>query len=294
MPVERALQKLNDETLRAWPLPLPDPAGDKDERGRALVVAGSVQMPGAAVLAGTAALRAGAGKVAIAVGASVALAVAIAVPEARVIALPEKEDGAFAAAGVEQLAQLASNIDALLIGPGMQHEAATCDFVRALLPRFTHCPVVLDALAMGIVSSLQRFDQAVLLTPHVGEMAHLSGHSKDEVCADPLDTARRMSARWNALVALKGSSTIIVSPDGRVWQHDGGDIGLATSGSGDTLAGIIVGLAARGVTLEQACAWGVVLHASAGAQLAREHGQIGYLARELSAQVPRLLERLRR
>ena len=120
----------------------------------------------------------------------------------------------------------------------------------------------------------------LILTPHAGEMAHLCGRSKQTVSADPQGTALEAARRWNAVVALKGATTVIATPDGRLWTHCGGEAGLATSGSGDTLAGIIGGLAARGATPEQACAWGVVLHAGAGARLA-SRGPLGFLARYL-------------
>ena len=85
---------------------------------------------------------------------------------------------------------------------------------------------------------------------------------------------------------------MIASPDGAAWIHEGGNAGLAMSGSGDTLAGIVAGLVARRVTLEQAAAWGVALHARAGEMLAERVGPLGYLARELAAEIPGLLERL--
>ena len=96
----------------------------------------------------------------------------------------------------------------------------------------------------------------------------------------------------NAVVALKGAATVIATPDGQCWSHEGGNVGLAISGSGDTLAGIITGLAARGAPLEQACAWGIALHALAGEQLALRFGLLGYLAREIPAEVPALLRHL--
>jgi NAD(P)H-hydrate repair Nnr-like enzyme with NAD(P)H-hydrate dehydratase domain len=87
---------------------------------------------------------------------------------------------------------------------------------------------------------------------------------------------------------LKGPLTVIAAPDGRLWRHRGGNVGLATSGSGDVLAGLVAALAARGASLEQAAAWGVALHARAGEAL----GPMGYLARELPAQLPRLMQAL--
>lgn len=288
---------INRAQLRAWPLPLPDSDGDKEVRGHVLIVAGSREIPGAAILAATAALRAGAGKLSIATAASVATLVAVAMPEARVIGLPETADGGFELdAAMGRLQALAGRADCLLIGPGMQDEAANCALVRALLPVFKDSKIVLDACAMGVVchadDAAWRFEQPVLLTPHAGEMAHLSGQQKSTILDAPHAAALAAARRWNAGIVLKGALTVIAMPDGRRWQHSGGNIGLAMSGSGDTLAGIIAGIAARGAALEQAGAWGVALHGMAGERLAWRHGQIGYLARELPKEIPALLRTL--
>jgi ADP-dependent NAD(P)H-hydrate dehydratase len=284
---------LDAQALRGWPLPAVSDDADKEARGRILVVAGSREIAGAAVLAATAALRAGAGKLVIATAASVASGMAFSVPESRVIALPETAAGGLDVAGVSMLQKVAATCGAAVIGPGLMDDEGSCDFVCALLPWLAHCPVVLDALAMNVAPRIGSFDQPVLLTPHAGEMAHLTGRSKEQVCADPQALALESARRWNAVVALKGATTVIASPDGRVWIHDGGAAGLATSGSGDTLAGIIGGLAARGAELEQACAWGIMLHAAAGASLSKA-APIGFLARELPAEVPAALQEFSR
>jgi hydroxyethylthiazole kinase-like uncharacterized protein yjeF len=284
-------------------MPLPD--GDKEERGRILVIAGSREMPGAVILAATAALHAGAGKLTIATGASVAQLVALAIPESRVIELPETAGGGIAPGAADALGAMASRFDAVLIGPGMQDESATCAFVLALLPKLKDVKVVLDACAMNVVRrQLQAVDaytnhaqqkyvasfaSPVLLTPHAGEMAHLTAMDKDSVLADPCEAARIAARRWNAFVALKGATTFIAEPGGKVWRHEGGNVGLAISGSGDVLAGVIAGLAARGAPLEQATAWGVALHARAGDRLAERVGPLGYLARDLAGEVPGLM-----
>ncbi|NHZ37976.1 NAD(P)H-hydrate dehydratase [Massilia sp. CCM 8692] len=294
---------IDSAALRAWPLPMPPAEGDKERRGHVLIVGGSCEMPGAVILAATAALRAGAGKLTIATGASVAQLVALAMPEARVIGLRETAEGGFARDALDVLDPLADKIDAVLIGPGMQDEAATAALVRALLPRLAGTSVVLDANAMGIVTNPDqddedgppfRFAETVILTPHAGEMAHLSGRAKDEIVADPDGAARAAAQAWNAVVALKGARTVISAPEGGPWQHEGGNVGLAISGSGDTLAGIIAGLAARGATLAQATCWGVALHARAGEQLALRFGVLGYLAREIPAEIPALMEQAAR
>ncbi|MDB5760230.1 MAG: ADP-dependent (S)-NAD(P)H-hydrate dehydratase [Burkholderia sp.] len=303
MPEQKSVV-VDDALLRAWKLPMPSDEGDKEERGRLLVIGGSRQMPGAVILAATAAMRAGAGKLAIATGDSVAQLVALAIPESRVIGLQETGEGGIAAAAAAALESMKGRLDAVLIGPGMQDEPAICEFVQALLPMLDGVNVVLDAAAMGVVREqeaaggsevgfLGRYKARVLLTPHAGEMAHLSGASKEEVADDPQGMARRMAERWQATVALKGPITYIATPDGRLWKHEGGNVGLAASGSGDTLAGIIVGLAARGAPLEQAGAWGVALHARAGDRLAERTGPLGFLTRDLAAEVPMLMHTLR-
>lgn len=298
-----AVLDVDTALLRGWPVPMPAVEGDKEIRGHVLVLGGSCEMPGAVILAATAALRAGAGKLTIATGRSVAQLVALAMPEARVIGLPEHATAGFCIDAVASLDPLADRVDAVLIGPGMQDEAATAELVHALLPRLTEArvAVVLDACAMGAmlypparhaVGSAWRFERPVILTPHAGEMAHLTGIAKDDICTAPDPRAMDAARDWNAIVALKGARTVIATPDGTLYQHEGGNVGLASSGSGDVLAGIIAGLAARGAPLEQAACWGVALHARAGELLAARMGTLGYLAREISQEIPALLEQV--
>lgn len=283
---------VDDVLLRGWPLPEAARDGDKERRGRVLVLAGSREMPGAAALAGIAALRAGAGKLVVATPESAVPTLVAALPEARVIALPEAPDGGPALAGLEALQAIAGATAALVAGPGMIGEASTLAFVRALVPLCTEATVVLDALAMDAVRAGVRFAQPVILTPHAGEMAHLTGTEKADAQEEPRAMALRHAGRWNAVVALKGPTTCVAAPDARSWLHCAHAPGLGTSGSGDVLAGIIAGLAARGATPEQATVWGVALHARAGEVLAQRVGIVGYLARELPAEIPALMESL--
>ncbi len=199
-----AARAVTRASLARMPLPHPDAAGDKDARGRVLAVGGSASVPGAILLAGVAALRAGAGKL--------------------------------------QLATVAS--------------------VASVAP------------ALG---------------PHAGEMASLLGMPKEAVEESPADVAREAARRFGAVVALKGAVSWIATPEGVLHRYSEGTVGLATSGSGDTLAGIVAGLAARGASAECAAVWGAFLHGAAGRVLARRLGPIGFLARELLDEVPRLL-----
>lgn len=284
---------LTEASLARWPLPDPGADADKEARGRVLVIAGSGEMPGAALLAGTAALRAGAGKLTLAGPACVAQGLALAMPESRVIALPETRDGGLAARGCEAVAPLAPLVAAVVVGPGLCDERGSMAFVRRLLPLFRACTVVLDSIAMSVAAE-EGFDQPVLLTPHAGEMAHLCGLAKEMVAQEALQVAWEAAIGWKACVVLKGPSTVIATPQGRAWRFDGGSPGLATSGSGDVLAGLMGGFAARGMSPEQAAAWAVVAHARAGRNLGRRVGPLGYLARELAAEVPGVIRQIGR
>lgn len=290
---------VTDFLLRGWPLPMPPAGGDKEVKGRILVVGGSPEMPGAILLAATAALHAGAGKLTVATAASVAQLVAARMPEARVIALPEDAERHLLPGALQEcLSEQADRYDAVVIGPGMQADESLLDDIVGLLRRFSAAKVLLDACAMDVVRlpawRLRGPDAIppVLLTPHAGEMAHLTGHDKDAIQAEPLDLLDECCRDWQAVVALKGARTLIATPDGQCWDHRGGNSGLGVSGSGDTLAGIIGGLTARGASLAQAAVWGVALHARAGVALAGKSGPIGYLARHLSSEVPGLMHRL--
>ncbi|MDB5869076.1 MAG: hypothetical protein JWP96_1408 [Polaromonas sp.] len=285
-----AMRTLDKFVLRDWPLPHADDASDKEGRGQVLVAAGSREIPGAAILSATAALRAGAGKLTIATAQSVAPGLALLMPEARVIALPETPAGGLLPSGAGLLEQCAARSSAVLIGPGLQGGEGSCEFVMQLLRLLKGVPVILDALAMDVALQAPRFDLPVLLTPHAGEMAHLSGQSKDDVVADAPALAQDMARRLNAVIALKGATTFIMSPEGAAWRHVSGTAGLGTSGSGDVLAGIMAGLAARGAPLEQAAAWGVVLHALSGKRLAERQGRLGFLAREILAEIPSVMQ----
>jgi ADP-dependent NAD(P)H-hydrate dehydratase len=280
---------LTDQLLQEWPLPQAD--GDKETRGRALVIAGSAELPGAARLAGEGALRAGAGKLILATLSPASDSLAVAVPEARVIGLAHASGKGVEAAALERLIKRAAQANAIVIGPGIDDEDAACTLARALWRTDTRARFVLDATAMSAVCTGSA-QHEVVITPHAGEMAHLTGRDKDAVLKDPLGSARDAAQRWRVVVVLKGAVTHVAAPDGHAWRHEGGNAGLATSGSGDVLAGLIGGLVARGAPLSQAAAWGVRLHARAGERLAQRAGTLGYLARELLYEIPALLEAL--
>jgi ADP-dependent NAD(P)H-hydrate dehydratase len=287
--------EVTPELLRARPLPGLK-SGDKEQRGRVLVVAGSTELPGAALLTGTAALRAGAGKLQIATCRGVAIQVGVAVPEARVFAMPETETGAISPESASLLLSRANACSAVVVGPGMVDKDASITLTAALLDGVQGPPMVLDADAMAGLrlqrELLHRHRARVVITPHPGEMAGMMKLGRAEVEADPLKVARTAAAMLNVVVALKGSCTWIATPESDACVFRGGSIGLATSGSGDVLAGIIGGLIARGAEPMLATMWGIYLHGAAAQALAKTQGPVGFLARDLLLEVPRLMAEL--
>jgi ADP-dependent NAD(P)H-hydrate dehydratase len=276
-----APQTLDRALLNTMSLPVVGDGG-KDERGRVLVIGGGLEMAGAVLLAGTAALRAGAGKLQIATSASVVSALTVAVPEARVFALPETKEGRPSPDAAKAIADHLAGCGAILIGPGMMHDSE--GLAAEVLKMINDQPLVLDAGAMPAVRDAPRRPRSGgrVLTPHAGEMARLLDLDKSDVEADPLAAARLASERFDAVVVMKGASSHVVGPDGRAIRYEGGGPGLGTSGSGDVLAGLIAGLLARGTGPIEAAAWGVWLHGQAGKRLARRIGPLGFLAREIA------------
>jgi hydroxyethylthiazole kinase-like uncharacterized protein yjeF len=296
----RAARAVTPALLRRIALPRPDAGGDKDSRGRVLAVGGCARVPGAILLAGVAALRAGAGKLQLATARSVAPALGVAVPESLVIALAETRAGEIAGARVPRmLLDNAADVDALLVGPGMSSDREAFALLSRVVGRLGNDAVlVLDAGAILALTHdgrlLRKLDGRSVLTPHAGEMASLLGIEKSVVEEDAPEVAREAARRFGAVVALKGSESWIAEPDGTLYHYAGGTVGLATSGSGDTLAGIVAGLAARGAPAAHAAVWAAYLHGAAGRVLTRKVGPIGFLARELLDEIPRVMHGLGR
>lgn len=267
--------------LRDWRLP--EPSGSKHGRGHVAVIGGSRSTPGAAMLAGLAALRVGAGVLAFSVADSVATAVATAVPEASVTGLAVLDDP-------DAGADLTSSVDgrdAVLVGPGIDApEPATAVLEATLAALGPDAYLVVDAFGLGVLPGLDLdpdIARRSVLTPNRDEASHLL---EAELPDDDAVTARRIVERFGATVSFAGQ---VAAPDGRSWVIDSGHPGLGTSGSGDVLAGCVVGLLARGADPAQAACWGTYLHGEAGDRLAARIGRLGFLARELVDELPATL-----
>ena len=288
----KAPKTLNAAELKRHPLPLVE-EGDKYAHGTLLVIAGTREIAGAAMICANAAMRAGAGKISIATVSSVAPHLGMAAPEARIISMAEGRDGGLARSSVPKLAKLAGDYDAIVAGPGMSPTPVATELAARLCA--TGLPLALDAgLLRGLApaaAEARAAESPPILLPHSGEMASLLGCSEEEAEADPLGCGREAARRYQAIVLAKGPQSHIVTPAGDAWKYEGGGPGLGVSGSGDTLAGILGGLLARGAPPMTALLWAVWLHGEAGMALAKKIGPIGYFAREIAGEVPGLMAR---
>jgi ADP-dependent NAD(P)H-hydrate dehydratase len=287
----KAGKPLTRSALKKFPLP-PVVDGDKETKGRILIIAGCREMAGAALLVARSAMRAGAGKLRMITVDSVAIATSIAMAEARVLGLEEARDGGFTRKAIRHIGQEAGRSDVVVAGPGMANSASYTPLANELLQ--SQASIVLDAALLQNlepVSPDKRRGQACVLLPHAGELASLLGCDEAQIESDPVGCGLRAAELHRAIVLVKGVTSHVVTPDGRAWTYEGGAPGLGVSGSGDTLAGIVGGLMARNADPLTALLWGVLLHGEAGEALAAKVGPVGFLAREIPDEIPALLPR---
>jgi ADP-dependent NAD(P)H-hydrate dehydratase / NAD(P)H-hydrate epimerase len=262
-----------------------------------LLVAGSTHYTGAALLAGQAATRSGVGLVTLAPPRAIYPILAVRLPEATYLPLPD-HDGAISPAAIPVLKERFNNADALLIGPGLGQAEPTAAFLGQLLTGAdTFPPLVIDADALNILAQQAEWWQLLppnsILTPHPGEMARLMGCQTKDVQASRLEIATAMAAKWGHIVLLKGAHTVIAAPDGRTMVLPFANPALAKGGSGDVLAGIIVGLRAQGMAALEAAIAGAYLHGLTG-ELVREYvGITAAIAGDLVGYLPLAIREVR-
>ncbi len=260
----------------------------KGNFGHLLVVAGSSGLSGAAGLAAISALRSGAGLVTLAVGASLYPVLASRFVELMFLPLPEKE-GALSSQSLPLIQKFIAKTDGLLIGPGLGHKKSIPGFITKLLDRLEK-PLVLDADGLNALEGkpeiLKKVKAPVIVTPHPGEMAGLTGLKIEKIQESRRETALRFSQEYNVVTVLKGYQTVVASPDGSLYRNFTGNPGLATAGSGDVLAGLIAGLLVQGLPVFSAASLGVYLHGLAGDLASREKGEPSLLAGDLLKKIP--------
>ena len=309
-----------DPALVAANLPVRPADAHKGTFGTALIVAGSVNYTGAALLAGKAAYRGGAGLVRMAIPASLHTSLAGQFPEATWVLLPH-EQGVIAREAAEKLVKNIDRATALLIGPGLGVEETTREFLEDLLrgsaahakaggrigflqdqaadqePQIALPSLVIDADGLKLLAEIKDWSRllsrSTILTPHPGEMSVLTGLSVEQIQADRRATAEKFAAEWGHVVVLKGAFTLIAAPDGRLTTIPVASPALARAGSGDVLAGVMVGLRAQGLEAYQAAVTGAWIHAQAGLLAAEDlGGSISVLAGDVLEAIPEVLSGL--
>lgn len=291
-----------DELLNnEWALSvLPErPIGaNKGTFGRVMVVAGSINYPGAAYLASSAAMRSGAGLVTLASPLSLYPILAAKLTEVTHLPLAESNPGIIAAEAAAIIRRELKNCRTMLIGCGLGLHPSTVRFVKSLLLQSElPIPVVVDADALNILAKIpnwwRKLPENAILTPHPGEFARLTGLSVDDIQSGRIDLARQKAQEWDKTVVLKGAYTVVASPDGRCRVAPFANPGMASAGTGDVLAGVIAGLLAQGLSAPDAAACGVYLHGMAGELVKDWMGDTGLIASDLLPELPLSVKRLK-
>lgn len=267
--------------------------------GAVLAVAGSASYRGAAALAVEGALRTGAGIVTLASVEPVLAAVSARLPECCLCPCEAGAEGGIAPESIPRIQRQKATV--LLLGPGLGYTAQsaaraaeTRTLVQTLLPGFAGS-AVLDADGLNAAAQLLAEGGAfphpageLIVTPHPGEMARLTGLSAAQINADREGTALRYAQAWNAVVVLKGARTVVAAPDGRVRVNPTGNPGLSRGGSGDVLAGMTAALLACRLPAYEAAACAVYLHGAAADRAAAVHGEYGMLPHDILPELGRM------
>ncbi|MEP7158808.1 MAG: NAD(P)H-hydrate dehydratase [Chloroflexota bacterium] len=273
-----------DAATAAALLPKRNPDGHKGTFGTVVCVCGSLDYAGAALLAGTAAARAGAGLVVLAVPASLQALFAGRVPELVTLGLPEQANGADIDAMESGHALKAKQADALVVGCGLRESDGYGELVSGLMAR-EGSPMVVDSGALNMLAGSGEWwsgaRRECVLTPHAGEFERLTGAPAGQTDAERAASAVAAAHRFGQIVVLKGARTVIADAAGTTAVSPFANPALATAGSGDVLAGTIGALIAQGARPFHAACLGVYLHGRAGERLSDQYGDAGVLASEL-------------
>lgn len=294
-PKDLIAEKEKDDAVidEAWALTKMNPRkadSHKGIYGHVLVVGGSAHMTGSLILAGKGALKAGAGLVTYMMPLSLHDAVRSQNLEAMTYRLPENEDGSLGLAAAEPILQNTGN-KILVLGMGLSRTDDSMALVKRIIED-VNCPLVLDAdalIALGELDGRKKTQHPLILTPHPGEMSRILGWSIREVQENRIKAAKLAAEKFSAVVVLKGSRTIISSPDGKILVNLTGNAGMATGGMGDVLSGIIGALLGQGLDPLSAAALGVYFHGLAGDFAAEEKGEMGLTAADIIEYLPSVL-----
>ncbi|HHY91212.1 MAG TPA: NAD(P)H-hydrate dehydratase, partial [Clostridiales bacterium] len=276
-------------------LPLREKDTHKGTYGKICMIAGSVGMAGAAILAGKSALVSGAGLLKIAVPKAINDILQQKVPEAITVPLEESEKEFIHSEDAEKLLRVMKNSDVIAIGPGCGQGRQFHEIFHVVLEHAVQ-PVVMDADALNILSKdvemLSRLRGPVVMSPHIAEMSRLTGKDIQYIAQNRIEIASAFAQRWNCTVVLKGARTVVADGKGKIFINQTGNPGMATAGSGDVLTGLIAGLVAQGIAPVDAAVAAVYIHGSAGDRAAKRLGEYGLLAGDIASEIPLVLKEL--
>lgn len=266
----------------------------KGTYGHALLVGGSPGMVGAVMMSSQAALRTGAGLVTAAVPESLTAVVDSSLMEVMTAPLAQTGQSAIALEALPAIENLLGTVSVCAVGPGMSRYPEAGAIIRHILER-SGVPLVIDADGLNALENdaaiLKNRQVPIVLTPHPGEMARLTGKTIEEIQSHRLEIAQTFAEEWGVTLVLKGNKTIIANPSGEVYINISGNPGMATAGSGDVLTGIITGLIAQGLKPQDAAFAGVYLHGLAGDLAAQIKGELGLIAGDLISCIPEVLKK---
>lgn len=278
-------------------LPRRPPTAHKGDAGRVLVVGGSAGLTGAVVLASMAALRAGAGLVTAAVPESVNDAIESAMIEAMTWPLPESPERSLAAGAADMILARAREVSVVALGPGLSRAPESAALALRVVAE-SPVPVVLDADGLDAFAGkaerlfAARRRSALVLTPHLGELARLTGITPAALDLARLDLVRRLAQEWGVVLVMKGAPTVVASPTGEATVNPTGNPGMATAGMGDILTGVIAALIAQGLSPYAAACAAVYAHGLAADLAHASVGTLGLVAGDVAAALPRALHQL--
>lgn len=274
----------------------------KRDFGHVFVLAGSLRMGGAAILAAKSVLRCGAGLVTLGLPKSLVPAVIGNCPEIMTLPLPETEEGAISRAAFKDIKDFLERANVLLIGPGLSRNLQTQELIRRTILE-SRIQTLIDADGINAwIGFMDKFKVGVsclsvsrnnlrIITPHPGEIARLLDIKPKNIQGRRKEIAKKFAEEYNVIVVLKGFLTIVASPFGSLYVNKTGNSGMSTAGSGDVLDGIIAAFLSQGLPSFEAAKLGVYIHGLAGDLAATEKTQMSLIASDIIEYLPQAIKK---
>jgi NAD(P)H-hydrate epimerase len=284
-----------DKEVVGVSLPKRNRDSHKGNFGKADIIAGSIGMEGAAILTSKAALRSGLGLLRLYIAESLNAIIKTSVPEAITVPQQEMRKGIIGIHNIATILEGTKGTDVVAVGPGCKKTPELSEIIQSLLKEL-EIPIVIDADGLNVLAKniewLSQKKSKIVITPHLGEMSRLTGISIDEIKKNKVKVAEEFAKKWDVITVLKGASTIVASPDGKVFINTTGNPGMATAGSGDVLTGIVTGLIAQGIEPLMSAIIGVYIHGLAGDKAAEEKGEYGLIAGDIIEKLPEAIKEI--